>query len=271
MGQLIAWVLFGLTAAAAFSLFLRVRGLRIEGAAARLEADKLRAELVASRDQLTHAAAKHRRIVDESQELRRKLDKAKRRGTHAEGAPGPAVARIPELEAELERARQARDAAREEVDGLASELKRMRAQVSERPALPEVPVPLLDNAAIEALQARARSIETELAAARRAEHEHARAQERLKAKLRTQDDLYVAIRGDLAAKKDRLRTQQEQIERLQALKVAFIDAAPAAADAAIAAAGPLGEGDEPEDSGDSGDGGDRDESNGFEPSNAELT
>ena len=265
MVELIAWLLVALSGAAAFALFLRVRGLQTDVASARLDADKLRAELVASRDQLSHAAAKQRRLVDESQELRRKLEKAKRRGAHGEPAPGPAGARIPELEAELEQARQARDAARDEAAGLASELKRVRAQVAERPAPPDVPVPLLDNGAIEALQARLRSGEAELEAARRTEQEHARAQQRLKAKLRTQDDLYVAIRGDLAAKKDRLRTQQEQIERLQALKVAFIDAAPAAADAAIAAAGPLEEGDEPE------SGGDGDESSGFEAANAELS
>lgn len=262
MAELVSWLLVGLAGTAALSLFLRVRSLGFEVAAARLEAEKLRAELIASRDQLSHAAAKNRRVVDESQELRRKLEKAKRRDSHAERVPGPTATRISELEAELEQARQARDAAREEADGLAGELTRVRQIVSvARPAKIDGPIPLLDNAAIEALQSRVRSVESDLAAARQTEQEHARAIERQKAKLRVQEDLYVAIRGELAAKKDRLRTQQEQIERLQALKVAFIDAAPAAADAAIAAAGPIGEGD---------DCAEDDESSAFEPSSAEV-
>lgn len=239
MVELVSWVVVGLLSAGAFTLFLRVRGLQVEVAAARVEAEKLKAELVATREQLTKSAAKQRRIAEESQAVRRKLDKARRRGAQSDRAPGPSGARIPELEAELEQARQARDAAREEVHGLAAELKRVRGLVAEAPKEPAMPAPLLDNAAIEALQARLGSLEAELSAARTSEQERARAIERLKAKLRTQDDLYVAMRGELAAKKDRLRTQQESIERLQALKVAFIDAAPAAADAAIAAGKPF--------------------------------
>ena len=46
---------------------------------------------------------------------------------------------------------------------------------------------------------------------------------RLKKKLSTQELLYVSIRNELAAKKDRLRTQQEEIERLRALRVSLLD------------------------------------------------
>jgi hypothetical protein len=47
---------------------------------------------------------------------------------------------------------------------------------------------------------------------------------RLKKRLETQELAYVALRGELEAKKDRLATQAEQIERLRALKVALGDA-----------------------------------------------
>jgi len=47
---------------------------------------------------------------------------------------------------------------------------------------------------------------------------------RLQERLRTQNKVYMALRGELEAKKDRLRQQREEIERLQAIKVALVDA-----------------------------------------------
>ena len=58
---------------------------------------------------------------------------------------------------------------------------------------------------------------------------------RWQAKVRTQDKLYLAIRGELAAKKDRLRAQQEELERLRALRVTW------ASGEAEAAASPPGD------------------------------
>ena len=40
----------------------------------------------------------------------------------------------------------------------------------------------------------------------------------------TQELLYVSIRSELDAKKDRLRTQQEELERLMALKAVVLGA-----------------------------------------------
>jgi len=245
MTELVAWLAVGLLGAAGLSLYLRVRGLGAEVAAARKQTEEVRAELASAREQLSRATAKQQRLAEESQTLRRKLDKAKRRGAHADRGAGSSIAaRIPELEAELEHARQARDAAREESDGLAAELRRLRAAAAEKPVKTEAPAPTLDEAAIAALKTRVETAERETARLRNAEKEHTRALERLKAKHEKQEALYVSIRGELAAKKDRLRTQKEEIERLQALKVAFIDAAPAAADAAIAAAAPVEEADQ---------------------------
>ncbi len=48
----------------------------------------------------------------------------------------------------------------------------------------------------------------------------------MRQKLSTHEKLYVAIHGELAAKKDRLRGQTEELERLRALKVAVIDPLP---------------------------------------------
>ena len=43
----------------------------------------------------------------------------------------------------------------------------------------------------------------------------------MKKKVETQDLLYVSLRSELDVKKDRLRAQQEIIERLQALEVSL--------------------------------------------------
>jgi predicted nucleic acid-binding Zn-ribbon protein len=46
---------------------------------------------------------------------------------------------------------------------------------------------------------------------------------RLRKRIDNQEQLYASLRGELEAKKDRLRTQEEQLQRLQALKVAVLD------------------------------------------------
>ncbi len=61
----------------------------------------------------------------------------------------------------------------------------------------------------------------------------------MKRKAAAQEKLYVAIRGELDAKKERLRTQQEELERLRALRLVLADdladpEAPTASDAAPA-------------------------------------
>jgi len=49
---------------------------------------------------------------------------------------------------------------------------------------------------------------------------------RLRGRLRTQESVYAQLRGELEAKKDRLKTQREELERLRAYKVTLIDVAP---------------------------------------------
>ncbi|MBW2496839.1 MAG: hypothetical protein JRF61_06150, partial [Deltaproteobacteria bacterium] len=46
---------------------------------------------------------------------------------------------------------------------------------------------------------------------------------RLRKRIARQEELYAALRGELEVKKDRLRAQTEQIERLQALKVTVVE------------------------------------------------
>ena len=46
---------------------------------------------------------------------------------------------------------------------------------------------------------------------------------RMRKRMSNQEQLYASLRAELDVKKDRLRTQEEQLQRLQALKVAVID------------------------------------------------
>jgi hypothetical protein len=62
---------------------------------------------------------------------------------------------------------------------------------------------------------------TDLAAAEQTAADLRKAKARLKKKVETQDLLYTSLRSELDVKKDRLRAQQEVIERLQALEVAL--------------------------------------------------
>ena len=52
----------------------------------------------------------------------------------------------------------------------------------------------------------------------------------LKARLETQDQLYASIRSELGAKKDHIRQQREELERLRAYKVALVDSSADATD-----------------------------------------
>ena len=49
------------------------------------------------------------------------------------------------------------------------------------------------------------------------------AQARMRKRMANQEQLYASVRSELEVKKDRLRTQEEQIQRLQALEVVVAD------------------------------------------------
>ena len=224
---LLPWLLLAAAVAAAAVLFARARSLAGELTAGEAETQRVTNELQASREQLDKAIAKQQRSSEELAHSRRKLEKARKRAARAGDDARPATASHSlTVETALEAARQERDAAHAKATALAEELAKARAAIDaaarERPQL--------DAAAIEELQQRSATIgaeqeqlrgerkqlRTELAAA------HAN-EKRLRDKLDTQQQLYVAIRGELEAKKDRLRTQNEEVERLRALRVAVQD------------------------------------------------
>jgi chromosome segregation ATPase len=213
---LLPWLVAAATLAIALVALARVRSARVEASRRKLEMERLRGELGTAREELDRAVAKQRRSSEELAQARRKLEKTKKRVARTDAAPKDAPHSYTlGLEEPLEAARQERDAARNDARRLGDELARLRAEASGETR----PEPLLDNEAIEALQKRLAEANGELGSLRNDLTGARKEAARLKEKIKTQELLYVSVRGELQAKKDRLRTQTEELERLRALKV----------------------------------------------------
>ena len=222
MTESVALIFAGLGVLAALVFGLRAQKANADAARAWAESEKLSVDLKAVREQLGKQSGKLAKHDDEVADLRRRLDKAKRRAStrgSSAGAAGGAggAAESLERETDLEEARQARDSARREAEGLSAEVQRLRAEVA---SLSSTAPPEEDPRIEELGQAKAKAI-ADLAASEEALAELRKGKARLKKKMDTQELLYVSMRSELDIKKDRLRAQQEIIERLQALEVSL--------------------------------------------------
>jgi chromosome segregation ATPase len=172
--------------------------------------------------------------------LRNKADKSKRRKSKRVEQPLGTAARIRDHEAQLERVELERGQALSERDALAEEVLRFEVRLKEssaalaeasKPIQPVDAVPQADgDGALEQSLAETAKLREEGSKLReegsklREEVEGARQTEaRFRKRMTNQEQLYASLLAELAVKKDRLRTQEEQLQRLQALKVAVID------------------------------------------------
>jgi chromosome segregation ATPase len=203
-----------------------------EGRVAQLEREA--EALVAKGKELAGGLSKQtqdrKRLAEELTALRNKADKAKRRQSKTVDQPLGTAARIRDHEAQVERVELERDRAHSERDGLAKQVARLEARLEASAlALAEAsrprPKPVagqLENA-LEQTQVELTSSREELTK-RNDELGIARQTEaRMRKRMSNQEQLYASIRAELDVKKDRLRTQEEQLQRLQALKVAVMD------------------------------------------------
>jgi hypothetical protein len=221
----IAWIVAALAALAAAFLLLRLRAANAALRESEDEATLLAETLRAAKKRTETRSTGDRRRQDEVAELRRKLEKAKKRATQAREEQLEESHRIKELEERL----RLRDA---DVRAARLDANRPAAATSARPVprpvsppvVPPPPAPAVPES--EVLAEAARRVE-KAEADRNAAHAKCSELEvqvkRLQGKFRTQDKLYSSIRLELEAKKDRLSTQQEELERLRALKVALMD------------------------------------------------
>lgn len=170
-----------------------------------------------------------RKQGEELAELRRRNDKAKRRAEKSPEVPLGTAARIRDIEEQLERVQATlrrvegeRDLATRRADAIAFERDQLAKRVEDAGAP--------DRAQAEASRAAQEKAEGVLAVLReqlaKQGEELALARQteaRMRKRMDNQEQLYASIRAELDVKKDRIRAQEEQIQRLQALKVAVLD------------------------------------------------
>ena len=226
MAELIPWVIVAALVVVVLIFYLRSRSAESQLVTVRAAKEKTETDLEDARGRLSKSQDKSRQASEDIQQLRKKLEKVKKRLGSTTSLPSASASRVQQLEEALELSRQERDRLREEVSGLRAELTRLR-EVA-RSNVEEVENPQLNSAleAQSAASARIADLESILQKAQARAADAERSVDRLRGKARTQDLLYVSLRSELDAKKDRLRTQQEEIERLRALKVALVDDPP---------------------------------------------
>lgn len=206
---------------------------RAEGRSTRLQAERERldARCHALEDRLERSEKARTRQGEELATFRKKADKTRRRGARAPSPPLGTATRIQDLEEALARSEREREAAQRACVERTEELADLRRALDERPAeaAPARTDPVATVDADSRGEEEARHESERLAASRRiaeleGELRAARQGEaRMKKRVANQEQLYAAIRAELAVKKDRLRTQEEQLERLQALRVSLVD------------------------------------------------
>ncbi|MBY0401726.1 hypothetical protein K2X89_15650 [Myxococcota bacterium] len=185
-------------------------------------------ELEAARKELSrrleHESQARRKQAEDLVQLRSKSDKSKRRSEKTPELPLGTAARIRDVELELERAQAglrraeaARDEEARRADGLRAERDGLKTRLEESIA-PVERVAEQGRAEVEKVQAELASVREqclkqgeELAIARQTEA-------RMRKRMDNQEQLYASLRAELEVKKDRLRTQEEQIQRLEAIK-----------------------------------------------------
>lgn len=173
---------------------------------------------------LEHEGQARRKQAEELVQLRSKADKSKRRSEKTPEVPLGTAARIRDVEVEVERAQAGQRRAEAERD---EQLRRADALRVERDALARrleeavAPVEVVaeqGRAEVEVVRAelavareQALKLGEELALARQTEA-------RMRKRMDNQEQLYASLRAELEVKKDRLRTQEEQIRRLEAIE-----------------------------------------------------
>jgi chromosome segregation ATPase len=225
------WMVIGVGVVAGFLVLVqswrkavgRVAQLETEATRRAAKAEKLAVDL-------SKEARARRRQSEELASLRKRVEKTKRRKMKSADQPLGTSHRIRDHEAEVERVGLERDRVNSEREALETSVSDLESRLAEseralalatalQPDSQPVPVAnSLDEAPGELASAleREKKLKDDLEIARQSEL-------RTRKRMSNQEMLYASLRAELDVKKDRLRTQEEQLQRLQALKVAVID------------------------------------------------
>lgn len=215
--------LLGVTMIGATAIVVVWRRAEARAAESAADVEALRSEREAVAERLRREQKARAQQGEELAGLRKRTEKAKKRSARADkGAvdlPLGTALRVSDLEAQVERVERERDRSRDERELLASRVADLEAklEVARRPAQPVVPKPVPavsdDGPALVEARERIGKLESELSASKESEI-------RMRKRMANQEQLYASIRAEIEVKKDRLRAQEEKIQRLEALSAA---------------------------------------------------
>ena len=232
------WLLLGLVAGVAIVLGRLWQLADARAAVANEAHDRVSGERQDLAARLSKEVQTRKKQAEELATFRKRADKAKKRSARDEkGAtdlPLGTAARLADFEGKIERVERERDRSRVEREQLTAQVSTLEARLeiaSRASARVATPAPVAPSVA-PSLTATDDSLRSELGEATervgKMTDELRLAKEtelRMRKRMNNQEQLYASVRAELDVKKDRLRTQEEQIQRLQAMKVVVTDGA----------------------------------------------
>jgi chromosome segregation ATPase len=228
------WLLLGIAAGVAIVLGRLWQLADARAAVANKAHDRVSSERQDLAARLSKEVQTRKKQAEELATFRKRADKAKKRSARDEkGAtdlPLGTAARLADFEEKIERVERERDRSRAEREQLTAQVSTLETRLeiaSRASAKVATPAPIAPS-----LTATDDSLRTELGEATervgKMTEELKLAKEtelRMRKRMNNQEQLYASVRAELDVKKDRLRTQEEQIQRLQAMKVVVTDGA----------------------------------------------
>ena len=228
------WLLLGIATGVAIVLGRLWQLADARAAVANKAHDRVSSERQDLAARLSKEVQTRKKQAEELATFRKRADKAKKRSARDEkGAtdlPLGTAARLADFEEKIERVERERDRSRAEREQLTAQVSTLETRLeiaSRASAKVATPAPIAPS-----LTATDDSLRTELGEATervgKMTEELKLAKEtelRMRKRMNTQEQLYASVRAELDVKKDRLRTQEEQIQRLQAMKVVVTDGA----------------------------------------------
>lgn len=228
------WLLLGIAAGVAIVLGRLWQLADARAAAANEAHDRVSSERQDLAARLSKEVQTRKKQAEELATFRKRADKAKKRSARDEKGgtdlPLGTAARLADFEEKIERVERERDRSRAEREQLTAQVSTLETRLeiaSRAPAKVSTPAPVAPSlTATDDLLRSELGEATELVAKMTEELKLAKETElRTRKRMNNQEQLYASVRAELDVKKDRLRTQEEQIQRLQAMKVVVTDGA----------------------------------------------
>jgi len=227
--SLIAWILAGAAILIAGWLFSQRTQMQAACDALQRELDEQTEQIGVLQKRLAQREKDQAKRTEELASLRIKLEKAKKRGDQKDRDRQGVSSQIQELEATLARERSNYAELQSEFRQTQEKLQRMSGEPVKKTPEPPKPDPTEALRAVTLGRELAEKIHQLTEAEQklqRLDQELASAKQevrRQKNKRETLDKAYAMLRGELEVRKDEVRAQRSQIERLLALKVALTD------------------------------------------------